>query len=60
MKTVTRATAVAWLAVVGLASWSVADLDGFWRALWDFFDVRASQPYQRVLADARTAGLTDA
>lgn len=26
MKTATRATAVAWLAVVGLASWSVADL----------------------------------
>jgi len=21
--------------------WSVADLDGFWRAIWDFFDVQA-------------------
>lgn len=22
--------------------WSVDDLEGFWNAIWDFFDVRAS------------------
>jgi acetoacetyl-CoA synthetase len=29
--------------------WSVEDLAGFWAAIWDFFDVRASSPYERVL-----------
>ena len=24
-----------------LWQWSVDDLDGFWRAVWDFFDVQA-------------------
>ena len=33
--------------------WSVTDLEGFWGALWDYFGVRASQPYERVLG-ART------
>jgi acetoacetyl-CoA synthetase len=37
-------------------SWSVNDLEGFWSALWQFFDVPASQPYERVLADARMPG----
>jgi acetoacetyl-CoA synthetase len=29
--------------------WSVEDLDGFWRSIWEFFDVRAATPYERVL-----------
>jgi acetoacetyl-CoA synthetase len=29
--------------------WSVDDLEGFWAAVWDFFEVQASQPYERVL-----------
>jgi acetoacetyl-CoA synthetase len=29
--------------------WSVDDLEGFWAAIWDFFDVQASAPYERVL-----------
>jgi acetoacetyl-CoA synthetase len=29
--------------------WSVTDLDGFWRAIWDFNDIIASAPPQRVL-----------
>ena len=33
--------------------WSVTDLSAFWGALWDYFGVRASQPYERVLG-ART------
>jgi acetoacetyl-CoA synthetase len=33
-----------------LRRWSVTDLDGFWAAVWDFFEVRSSQPYARVLS----------
>ena len=29
--------------------WSVDDLAGFWAAVWEFFDVRASRPYTEVL-----------
>ena len=36
--------------------WSVSDLEGFWSAVWQFFDIRASAPYARVLADARMPG----
>jgi acetoacetyl-CoA synthetase len=32
--------------------WSVGHLEDFWESLWEFFDVRASAPYSRVL-DAR-------
>ena len=37
-------------------TWSVTDLEGFWSAVWQFFDVRPSRPYERVLADARMPG----
>ena len=33
-----------------LHRWSVTDLEGFWGSLWDFFEVRAHTPYERVLA----------
>jgi acetoacetyl-CoA synthetase len=29
--------------------WSVDDLEGFWAAIWEFFDVHASEPYESVL-----------
>ena len=29
--------------------WSVEDLEGFWGALWELFDVQASTPYEAVL-----------
>lgn len=29
--------------------WSVRDLDGFWSAVWEFYDVHATQPYERVV-----------
>ena len=32
-----------------LWNWSVTDLEGFWSALWQFLDIRAAQPYERVL-----------
>ncbi len=31
-----------------LWSWSVDDLDGFWRSVWQFFDVVAATPAQRA------------
>jgi acetoacetyl-CoA synthetase len=36
--------------------WSVEDLEGFWGAVWDFFDVRASAPYEQVLARREMPG----
>jgi acetoacetyl-CoA synthetase len=29
--------------------WSVSDLEGFWAAIWEYFDVQSSRPYERVL-----------
>ena len=39
-----------------LWQWSVNDLDGFWGAVWDFFDVIADEPYAEVLADRSMPG----
>lgn len=36
--------------------WSVEDLEGFWGSIWEFYDVRASRPYRRVLAERRMPG----
>ena len=36
--------------------WSITDLEGFWAAIWDFFEVRASQPYTRILGKAEMPG----
>jgi len=33
-----------------LWQWSVDDLEDFWASIWEFCDVRASTPYERVLA----------
>jgi acetoacetyl-CoA synthetase len=48
---------LAWLAKRGrrfesytdLWRWSIDDQDGFWGSLWEYFEVRSSQPYERVL-----------
>jgi hypothetical protein len=29
--------------------WSVTDLEGFWGALWDYFQIESTTPYTRVL-----------
>lgn len=34
-----------------LHRWSVTDLEGFWGAVWDYFDIDADTPYERVLAE---------
>ncbi|MFI9588241.1 acetoacetate--CoA ligase [Streptomyces sp. NPDC052236] len=39
-----------------LHRWSVDDLETFWKAVADWFDVRFSTPYERVLADAAMPG----
>jgi acetoacetyl-CoA synthetase len=39
-----------------LWGWSVADLEGFWSAVWEFYSIRAHTPYTRVLADMRMPG----
>ena len=33
--------------------WSVTELEAFWASIWEFFDVRASSPYERVLGRGR-------
>lgn len=36
--------------------WSVDDLEAFWGAIWDYFEVQSSAPYERVLGDRRMPG----
>ena len=36
--------------------WSVTDLEEFWSSLWDFFEVRAQTPYERVLGSRAMPG----
>jgi acetoacetyl-CoA synthetase len=39
-----------------LWAWSTTDLSGFWRAVWDYFDVMADQPPTAVLPDPTMPG----
>jgi acetoacetyl-CoA synthetase len=36
--------------------WSVDALDEFWASIWDYFDVRASTPYEAVLGSREMPG----
>ena len=36
--------------------WSATDLEAFWRAIWDYFDVRSSAPFTRVLGRREMPG----
>jgi acetoacetyl-CoA synthetase len=36
--------------------WSVSDLEAFWGSIWDFFEVRAQAPYERVLGSRTMPG----
>lgn len=36
--------------------WSVANVEDFWAAVWEFFDVRASVPYTQVLSSREMPG----
>jgi acetoacetyl-CoA synthetase len=39
-----------------LWQWSVADLDGFWSSVWEYFEVQARSPYERVLGSRQMPG----
>ena len=39
-----------------LWAWSVDELEDFWASIWEFFGVRASSPYERVLASRAMPG----
>jgi acetoacetyl-CoA synthetase len=39
-----------------LWEWSVTDLEGFWGSVWEYCDVRATKPYERVLARREMPG----
>jgi acetoacetyl-CoA synthetase len=36
--------------------WSVQDLEGFWRSIWDYFGVQSPEPPDAVLADRSMPG----
>jgi acetoacetyl-CoA synthetase len=36
--------------------WSVEEIEDFWVAIWDFFGVRASRPYEQVLSSRQMPG----
>ena len=39
-----------------LHRWSVTDLEAFWGSIWDFFEIRAHAPYERVLGSSALPG----
>ncbi|MFI5972826.1 acetoacetate--CoA ligase [Streptomyces sp. NPDC051452] len=39
-----------------LHRWSVTDLEGFWAAVWAYFDIDATTPYERVLDEETMPG----
>ena len=39
-----------------LWQWSVTDLDAFWGAMWDYFKIQSSVPYERVLGSRKMPG----
>jgi acetoacetyl-CoA synthetase len=39
-----------------LWQWSVRDLEAFWQAIWDYFGVRSSAPFTRVLGRREMPG----
>lgn len=40
-----------------LWKWSVNDLELFWETLWDYFEIKSSTPYLRVLSSRRMPGV---
>jgi acetoacetyl-CoA synthetase len=41
---------------VELHAWSVAQLERFWAAVWDYFGIQASTPYEHVLVERTMPG----
>ena len=36
-----------------LWNWSVTDIEGFWSAIWDFFKIKSSKPYDEVISGGK-------
>src|SRR5579863_2327914 len=39
-----------------LWQWSVDHLEGFWASLWEYFQIKASKPYNDVLVERKMPG----
>ena len=39
-----------------LWEWSVTEVEVFWASIWEYFEVKASKPYERVLAGREMSG----
>ncbi len=39
-----------------LWQWSVTDIEDFWQSLWDFFQIKASKPYTKILSARKMPG----
>ena len=39
-----------------LWEWSVTEIESFWQSLWEFFNIKASKPYTRVLSGRKMPG----
>jgi acetoacetyl-CoA synthetase len=39
-----------------LWKWSVTEIEDFWQSLWEFFDIKASKPYSRILSGRKMPG----
>ncbi len=39
-----------------LWEWSVTDIEGFWESIWEFFEIKSSQPYSEVLSQRKMPG----
>ena len=39
-----------------LHAWSVRELEAFWESVWDYFEVKAHSPYERVLESREMPG----
>jgi acetoacetyl-CoA synthetase len=39
-----------------LHRWSIGDLEGFWASIWEFFEIKASTPYEQVLTTHQMPG----
>jgi acetoacetyl-CoA synthetase len=39
-----------------LRRWSVTELEPFWASIWEFFEVKAARPYERVLGNREMPG----
>ncbi len=39
-----------------LWEWSVTSIEDFWASIWEFFDIKASKPYTKVLSEKKMPG----